>query len=185
MDVKTLCLGALTRGDATGYEIKKHFEDAFSHFYAAAGYGSIYPALAELAEEGLVTCTELEQEKRPDKKVYSLTEAGRRAFVEALMRTPGRHKIRSEFLVLMYFAHLLPPQRLAQVMDERAAEFDGLLAQIEACGGDLENAEIPVGVRFTMGYGLAVLRAGRDYIRANQGRLLAEVSTRQAEARAG
>ena len=27
MDVKTLCLGILNRGDATGYEIKKACED--------------------------------------------------------------------------------------------------------------------------------------------------------------
>ena len=28
MDVKTLCLGALSRGEASGYEIKKAFESS-------------------------------------------------------------------------------------------------------------------------------------------------------------
>ncbi|HEY3858944.1 MAG TPA: PadR family transcriptional regulator, partial [Gammaproteobacteria bacterium] len=53
MDVKDLCLGALTYGDATGYDLKKFFESTFSHCFLA-GYGSIYPALAELTEEQLV-----------------------------------------------------------------------------------------------------------------------------------
>ena len=34
MDAKILCLGALTCGDASGYEIKKIFEGApFAHFH--------------------------------------------------------------------------------------------------------------------------------------------------------
>ena len=45
MDTRSICLGVLSMGEATGYEIKKLFEDGpFSHFYDA-GYGSIYPAL--------------------------------------------------------------------------------------------------------------------------------------------
>ena len=78
MDVKTLCLGVLTEGNKSGYEIKRCFEEAFSHFFVA-GFGSIYPALAELSRAGLVTCENVEQEGRPDKKVYSLTPAGERS----------------------------------------------------------------------------------------------------------
>ena len=59
MDVKTLCLGVLTEGDRTGYEIKQRFEEAFNHFFGA-GFGSIYPALAELTRRGLVTCESVE-----------------------------------------------------------------------------------------------------------------------------
>ena len=40
MDVKTLCLGVLTLGDASGYEIRKQFEEGpFAHFFGAS-YGS-------------------------------------------------------------------------------------------------------------------------------------------------
>ena len=54
MDVKTVCLGMLTDGAASGYDLKKQFESTFGHFFAA-GYGSIYPALSSLAGQGLVT----------------------------------------------------------------------------------------------------------------------------------
>ncbi|MHB8404077.1 MAG: PadR family transcriptional regulator [Gammaproteobacteria bacterium] len=55
MSVKDLCLGALTFGNASGYDIKKFFPQSFSHFYAA-DYGSIYPALTELTVAGLMGC---------------------------------------------------------------------------------------------------------------------------------
>ena len=56
MDVKILCLGVLSRGEASGYEIKKAFEEGpFSHFHQAS-FGSIYPALNALSAEGLVAC---------------------------------------------------------------------------------------------------------------------------------
>ena len=48
MDVKTVCLGMLTDGEASGYDLKKKFESSFGHFFAA-GYGSIYTALDDPA----------------------------------------------------------------------------------------------------------------------------------------
>ncbi len=53
MDVKTLCLAVLFQGEATGYEIKKAFEEGpFAHFQRAS-FGSIYPALSKLLVEEL------------------------------------------------------------------------------------------------------------------------------------
>ena len=155
MDVKTLCLGVLTEGDKSGYEIKRRFEKAFSHFFVA-GFGSIYPALAELSRSGLVTCENVEQEGRPDKKVYSLTAAGKRLLIDQLLITPPRHKVRSEFLALMYFAHLLPPTRLAAIIDERIAQWEQTVAGIEACVAS-DDAHTRSGHAVCQG-----LRASRD-----------------------
>lgn len=66
MDVETVCLGMLTDGAASGYELKKQFESTFGHFFAA-GYGSIDPALSSLAGQGLVTCEHIAQDGKPDR----------------------------------------------------------------------------------------------------------------------
>ena len=174
MDVKTLCLGVLTEGDKSGYEIKRCFEEAFSHFFVA-GFGSIYPALAELSRSGLVTCESVEQEGRPDKKVYSLTPAGERLLTEELLITPPRHKVRSEFLVLMYFAHLLPPTRLAAIIDERITQWELTVAEIEACLTS-DDVHTSPGMRFAAGYGRAVIGAALAYVRANKAGLVQEVA---------
>lgn len=166
MDVKTLCLGVLTERDQTGYEIKQNFEEAFSHFFVA-GYGSIYPALADLTRRGLVDCTSVSQEKRPDKKVYSITTLGRAALVDELMSTPPRHKIRSEFLVLMYFAHLLPPAKIAAIVDDMISQWDGVLGLIATCV-DSDGNDLSPGTRFVAGYGKAVIGAARHYVDQNR-----------------
>ncbi len=175
MDVKTLCLGVLTEGAKSGYEIKRCFEAAFSHFFVA-GFGSIYPALAELSRSGLVTCANVEQEGRPDKKVYSLTAAGERLLVEELLITPPRHKVRSEFLVLMYFAHLLPPARLAAIIDQRIADWELAVAEIEACA--TSDVHASPGMRFAAGYGRAVISAALAYLRGHKAGLVHEVATK-------
>ena len=97
MDIKTLCLGILSLGDATGYEIKKIGAEGSFSFFSEASYGSIYPALGKLMEEGLVTCRAMAQDKRPDKKVYSLTESGREELTISLRKDPDPDKNRSEF----------------------------------------------------------------------------------------
>ena len=173
MDVKTLCLGVLTERDLTGYEIKQHFEEAFSHFFVA-GSGSIYPALADLTERGLVSCTSVLQEKRPDKKVYSITPLGRSALVEELMNTPPRHKVRSEFLVLMYFAHLLPPAKIAEIAEVMVAQWDAMLGKIDGCMADGGECLSP-GMRFAAGYGKAVTSAARRYVTENKAGLIDNV----------
>lgn len=182
MDVKTLCLGVLTEGDKTGYEIKQCFEEAFRHFFAA-GFGSIYPALAALTEQGLVTCTSVEQEKRPDKKVYRITPAGRAALVAELMATPPRHKIRSEFLVLMYFAHLLPPRRVAEVIDEMVGQWAAMLAHIEACTAEdcVAGDTMVPGMRFTAGYGRVVIDAAKRYVESHKPLVMEQLEERAAE----
>ena len=76
MNVRTLCLGVLSSGEASGYEIKKEIEEGLFNHFIDASYGSIYPALTQLAGEGLVTVRAEEQSGKPDKKVYAITTKG-------------------------------------------------------------------------------------------------------------
>ena len=188
MDVKDLCLGALTHGDATGYDLKKFFESTFSHCFLA-GYGSIYPALAELTEEKLVSAKTVPGQGGPSRKIYHLTEAGRKAFLQRLEATEPQHKVKSEFLVIMHFAHLLPPKRLDAVLDQHLAELEHKLALIDA----YESAQAgkpSCGASFVCGFGKAMMGAARNYIRAHRHELaqggekkITNRSTRQARAR--
>lgn len=176
MDVKTLCLGVLCLGEASGYEIKKEFEESFQHFFVA-GFGSIYPALKKAEEEGLVSCTEVAQEGRPDKKVYRITALGRECFTSELAATPPEHKVRSEFLVLMYFAHLLPPKRLAEVLDERQRGFEEMLRMVEGCEAEeWDGGEAEPGWHFVAGYAKTIFSAASEYIAAHKGELVKELS---------
>ncbi|MGA9851786.1 MAG: PadR family transcriptional regulator [Gammaproteobacteria bacterium] len=171
--MKDLCLGALTFGDASGYDLKKFFETTFSHF-CAAGYGSIYPALAELTAEGLVSCLELPQEGKPDRKLYRLTAAGRKTFLGKLEKTSPQHRVKSDFLLALYFAHLLPPGRLENLLDGRIAELDRQIDLIEQSERDPKTCHNNTpGEQFVCGFGKTVMSAARNYLRSHRHALIA------------
>jgi len=173
MDIHTLCLGVLLLGDASGYQIKKIFEASFSHFQTAS-FGSIYPALARLSDQGLVSFREERQEKRPNKKVFSITPSGRQRFLDTLKRTEPTEQYRSDFLVLMTFAHLLPPERLAEIIDTHLANLQGELETLEMIDQQCEN--LTAGVRFTIEYGITAHRALLALIRKRKTALLQEIA---------
>lgn len=169
MDTKTLCLGVLTRGDASGYEIKKAFENGpFGHIQEI-GFGSIYPALAKLLQDDLVTVTQYAQVGRPDKKVYSLTSAGRLCLLDALDEPTEPDKVRSDFLFHMMFAHLLSPSALEDMIDERMAVLN---SSIERLRQHADDSFIHDSEAFVSGYALALYRAMADYIEEHRYQLV-------------
>ena len=169
MDAKTLCLAVLKRGDASGYEIKKALEEApFSHFQDT-GFGSIYPALTRLTEDGYLVCTAMQQEKRPDKKVYSITAKGHDALVEALMEPPAPDRYRSDFLFILFLGELLPASYLAKVVDERIADYEARIERMQGC----EFNDRPGAHRVVHGFGLTLYKAAADYLRSHRDELLA------------
>ena len=166
MDVKTLCLGLLTVQEACGYDLKKTFESSFKHFFPA-GYGSIYPALADLADAGLVNCREIPQVGKPDRKVYRITEAGESAFIDALNRTDPQHKLRSEFLAMIYFADRMDDSRLADLLDDRVARLRESIKQIESIQSKIGD-EGSAGADFVAGFGTVIAEAAARYIESNR-----------------
>ena len=174
MDARVLCLGALHFGDASGYEIKKLFEEGDFSFFYETSFGSIYPALSRLVEDGLAVCTEQAQDKRPDKKVYSVTDKGRDAFAESLREPPAPDKIRSDFCFLMLFAHLLPPALIDRLIRDRIAWYRLHIGQMESCDATEESP----GGRFINGLGLAIYGSAAAYLEANRAGFIAGLQRR-------
>ncbi len=164
MDVRTICLGILTRGDATGYEIKKLFEDDGYQHFVEASFGSIYPALNRLTEEGLVSVREEAQEKRPDRKVYSITPAGRAAFIGALMKPLPEDRHRSPFVFAMLFSDLLPQSRVRTMIDAYVKECEQKLAHLHQ---KKTEALLP-GERFATGLGHTIYTAMLEFLREHR-----------------
>lgn len=171
MDVKTVCLGMLTDGEASGYDLKKQFESTFAHFFAA-GYGSIYPALSALAAEGYVDCQEIAQDGKPDRKVYRITDAGRERLLAALGNPAPTHKVRSEFLAMISFAHLMSTEQVEEILANRITEIDEYMAMFAAFENECMQ-DWPAGMQFVCGFGKAMMQTMRRYIEENSDRLTA------------
>ncbi|EHJ51790.1 PadR family transcriptional regulator [Streptococcus macacae] len=109
-------LGILFESSSTGYEIKQKFETVFRNFYNAS-FGSIYPILHKLEQQGKIESSVVHQDGKPDKKVYTITEKGTEAFHQYLQTEIEPRKNKWDFMVRMYFADNLSIQKQREMID--------------------------------------------------------------------
>src|SRR5262245_18170539 len=91
-------LGQLDEGPSSGYEVKARLEAGAAHFWHAS-YSQVYAELRRLEGLGLVSEERVVQDGRPNKRVYTITEAGREALRGWLGEPWGLAHLRDESLV--------------------------------------------------------------------------------------
>ncbi len=172
MNVRTLCLAILYCGDATGYEIKKmSIEGKYSHFVDAS-FGSIYPALTRLEQDGLVTFREETTPGKPARKVYSISESGQETFEQSLHESPQPDIFRSEFLLIAMFAHILPREVVNRALDTHMAHLEGEIAHLQEIVAMKSEPEfVDTGSKWAVAYGLAGLSASLEQLNATRDEL--------------
>jgi DNA-binding PadR family transcriptional regulator len=169
MNVRTLCLSVLYNGEATGYDIRRMCSEGECSYFVEASYGSIYPALAKLEDEKLVTSRSEQQEGKPARKVYSITELGRRAFADELSGPLAEDVFRSPFLLLARFAHILPQE----LVEARSNEFlERMVEGRKQLNQASENSNCGPSDIWTVNYGKAVLEVAEQYLRAHMHELI-------------
>ncbi len=85
-EIDIIILAGLLEGPAHGYQLKQRIDLRFGQFYINLSQASLYSRLQKFESESLVT-GRIDQEKLPARKVFTLTEAGRRRLLE-LIATP-------------------------------------------------------------------------------------------------
>ncbi len=120
MSLEHAILGFLQYGATSGYDLKGLFDLSVQHFWPA-DQSQIYRTLARLAEHGWVEMAVVEQEDRPDRKVYRLTETGREALQRWVAAPPAMKGSRNPFLVQVFFAGLLDDAEVLAIF-RRAAD---------------------------------------------------------------
>ena len=173
MNVRSLCLAILYFGDSTGYEIRKQAQEGVFSYFIEASYGAIYPALSKLTEEGLVSFREEIQSGKPNKKIYSLTPAGKAAFMEALSGEPVQDKFKSEFLLMMMCSELLEPDRVDQLIGEHLARIEEKIEELKAA----YEGSTREGARFALTCGIQSYSQAVDHLRAKRADLIAQAGT--------
>jgi DNA-binding PadR family transcriptional regulator len=131
MATEAALLGLLARGGPrSGYDLKKAVDSSVGYFWKPAKT-QIYVVLPRLVAAGLATRREIAQVDRPDKSVYRLTAAGRKALTEWLEAAPA-DRDRTDFLLRVYLGGLASPEALARHVQARRAEAEALKADLEA-----------------------------------------------------
>ncbi|MBV9804668.1 MAG: PadR family transcriptional regulator [Solirubrobacterales bacterium] len=75
--VQEVLLALLAADPAHGYQLRARLALALGPLAGALNDGQVYVTLNRLEKSGLVTSTRVGQTDRPDRKVYTLTNAGR------------------------------------------------------------------------------------------------------------
>jgi DNA-binding PadR family transcriptional regulator len=139
-------LGVLEGGEMHGYEIRRRLRDELGVF-SNISFGSLYPALSRLEKAGSVEQAgdgalrptvpmtgSLSGERaalrtlrttavgRRGKRVYRITETGRRQFTELLGEEVSGGDDARSFGLRLAFARYLPPQARLRLLERRRAQ---------------------------------------------------------------
>ncbi|MEV6959873.1 PadR family transcriptional regulator [Streptomyces sp. NPDC051207] len=119
MSLKYAVLAALLEGEASGYELSKVFDVSLANFWPATPQ-QLYRELERLERDGLIKARVVQQERRPNKRMFTLTEAGRedlRAFAVEPPRRPAA--LRDEFMIKIQAMDGTDPERIRALIEER------------------------------------------------------------------
>jgi PadR family transcriptional regulator AphA len=169
MSLPHAVLGFLRYGPRTGYDLKRMFDASVRHFWPAQ-QSHIYQALNRLADDGLASVEVVQQTDRPNRKVYSMTEAGAAELHRWLTELRPERSARAPFLIQVFFSGGLEDREILDVLEHKAEELRGLLSLFET--GSVSQPtfakDLPKREQFfwylTLDYGIESLRFSLDWI---------------------
>ena len=118
-NLKYVILGLLTQKPMTGYEIKQKFEGALSEFWYA-NHSQIYPELKRLTEEDMIQYKIQIVGNSLEKKVYTITEAGKKEFNIWLKKREGLEATPKDiFRLRLFFSNELPEEIQMELIQDQ------------------------------------------------------------------
>jgi DNA-binding PadR family transcriptional regulator len=118
MSLRDAVLAALLEGESSGYDLAKAFDAAAANFWMATPQ-QLYRELDRLAVQGLVRARVVQQERRPNKRLFSLTDAGRAAIEHFTVRPPKPCVIRDELMIKVQAADAGDARAVRELILER------------------------------------------------------------------
>ncbi|MFJ7065839.1 PadR family transcriptional regulator [Streptomyces sp. NPDC101115] len=130
MSLKHAVLAALLEGEASGYDLAKLFDVSVANFWAATPQ-QLYRELDRLSEAGLITARVVQQERRPNKRMFTLTESGLADLVAYTAHPPKPTAVRDELLVQVQACDAGDTAAVRAHVRERMEAARGKLARYE------------------------------------------------------
>ncbi len=116
MSIKYVILGYLSWQPRTGYDLKKVIAESETLPWSANN-NQIYRALVELLESDWVTKTIHDQVGAPDRHVYTVTDAGKKALSIWVKSVPGLPTPKKPFLNQLFWADILQAEDIDQLLE--------------------------------------------------------------------
>lgn len=168
-------LGFLERGPVSGYDLKTRcFDSDLAHCWTA-DQAQVYRTLDRMRARGLVTSRSAASKGgrgRPDRRLYTITDAGRAELAGWLSQAAAPPPLRDPFLLQLFFAAELPADRVLSLLrEERAARqsrLDWLRRRAEAVTSpdreDSDGERAPAFRKMTVAAAVAAARTSIDWL---------------------
>jgi DNA-binding PadR family transcriptional regulator len=117
--VRHALLALLAKEPAHGYELKTELEHTFGAAYPRLNIGQIYTTLARLERDGLVRGVDVAQSRRPNKRVYELTAAGRDELAAWIEQPAEGPRLRDDFFTKLVLAPRAGAADRGQLIDRQ------------------------------------------------------------------
>jgi PadR family transcriptional regulator AphA len=131
LPIEQALLGLLMEGPIHGYDLHRRAEEELGWVWYM-GISNVYGALKRLGQAGQVESTLDPQEGRPPRRVYRITPAGRRSFLDWVRRpVPGMRDMRVEFPAKLYFFHALGLEGVEELIAAQEAVCRERVARLE------------------------------------------------------
>lgn len=128
MSVSFALLGLLEAGPRHGYDLKRTYDQHFSHG-RSLHYGQVYATLARLLKHGLVE-VESEPGAGPDRKRYAITDAGVADVDQWLAQPESPEPYLQSTLYTKVVLCLLTDREAADVLDSQRGEHLRVMRQL-------------------------------------------------------
>jgi len=114
--LKYAILGLLNMKDMSGYDLSEEFGFSLNEFWHAS-HSQIYPELKKLTAEGMIEYEEDSKGEGLVKKIYHITDLGRKDFINWLSKDEEIGETPKDvFRLRMFFSSRLPGERRLELL---------------------------------------------------------------------
>jgi DNA-binding PadR family transcriptional regulator len=154
---KHFILGMLAQEPMSGYDIKRLMQ-GFGWLVGDASYGSLYPALHRLHQDGLVTVEVQPGLDKPPRKVYSITEEGEAVLAAWVSEPQAANPSLKAFVMRLNLAGNQSEASLISDLRQRRAQVAEHHSALQEEAGAFDD-QVDLGHRLTLDYAVTMAAA--------------------------
>jgi DNA-binding PadR family transcriptional regulator len=121
--MKFLFLALLSKQPTHGYNLLQSYDSLFSAVLPPMNAGQIYTTLSRLERDGLVEDHPVEQEGKPDKRIYQLTEAGQGVLMAWFNEPLTGPRIKDNFFMKLVGAKMSGLVDIRKLIDDQRHQY--------------------------------------------------------------
>lgn len=133
-------LGFLNYKPMSGYDLVKAFESSLEFFWHAQN-SHIYLELKNLEKKGYICGETVIQSERPNKKIFSITDIGKKEFMNWLAEGGDEDvtHFKSAFLMKVFFSGNMAPVQSADMLRQFKTDCEAYLIKMDSVPESIES----------------------------------------------